>query len=157
MKNYMFIFFLNFKRQLYIFFTLRFRLFLLVISILINPLISQENFCYKLTYGKEKIKYTKNLIYEQISSHPVLTNFPNPFHNFTYIYIRLPRPQHCKLKIYDLVGNIVKQFSLYDKQEYLILWDATNENSQRVSTGGYLCYVEYDGGILLRKIAFIKQ
>jgi hypothetical protein len=87
---------------------------------------------------------------------PLIINFPNPFSSETYIYIRLPQKNDCLVKIYDLFGNLVKKFELIGQQEYIVIWDGTDEKSNKVASGGYIGVLEYSNIRVIRKIGYIK-
>lgn len=104
-------------------------------------------------------KESKDLVNKTIILHkdkaPLLINFPNPFSHQTYIYIRLPFKNSCILKIYDIFGNIVKEYVL-EGDENIVVWDGKNNNNQSVSKGVYVCVLEFEGIRLTRKIGYIK-
>ena len=90
------------------------------------------------------------------TSEVIFLNFPNPFSNFTFIYVSLPQKSDCELKIYDLFGNLVKEFYLSGEQKYLLSWDAKNNNFETVSKGGYICVLKYGSKKLIRKIGYVR-
>jgi flagellar hook assembly protein FlgD len=79
--------------------------------------------------------------------YSIVTNYPNPFdsrqENTTILYI-LGADSAVKAKIYDLFGNMVKQYS--EKMETAgiktIVWDGTDDNGSKVGKGGYICVIE---------------
>jgi hypothetical protein len=77
----------------------------------------------------------------------IVTNYPNPFDsrsgNTTILY-RLFTDSAVKVKIYDLFGNMVREYpsSREDAGVYRIVWDGTNESGEKVAKGGYLCIIE---------------
>lgn len=144
-KNNYYIFF-HIKTKLYNLFTLIFCLAFLVNIIYSNNLNSNNFFVNNTNFLHINVK----------EDFPIFINFPNPFHNYTYIYVKFPTVSNCVISIYDIFGNIVKKFYLNDKDEYLLLWNATNESSQRISTGGYICVLSFQNGKIIRKIGYIK-
>jgi hypothetical protein len=82
-------------------------------------------------------------------------NFPNPFNPSTEITIHLPRAEHVKLEIYDLLGRHVA--TLVDENLpggiFRATWDARG-----VSSGAYLCRLETSGSrsIQSRKILLLR-
>ena len=92
------------------------------------------------------------------NTYHLYCNFPNPFNPTTNITYDLPRTTHAKLTIHDILGRKVKQ--LVDEQkhagQHTVVWDATNENSEQVSTGLYLCKMEADGVVEVIKLALVK-
>jgi len=61
------------------------------------------------------------------------------------------------LKIYDLFGNLVKKYVLDGQQEYIIVWDGTDENNKKVSSGGYISVLDYQNIRVIRKIGYTKR
>jgi flagellar hook assembly protein FlgD len=139
-------FFLTQKDKLYKNFTL--------ISVVIVLFLSETSLF------SEIIEKTNNFISKHsvnnIQLSPLFINFPNPFSSSTYIYVRLPQKNACLLKIYDLFGNIVKKFELEGKQEYIVVWDGTDEKNNKVSSGGYIGVLDYSTTRIIRKIGYIK-
>jgi len=110
----------------------------------------------------------------------VLTNFPNPFTDLTYIFVSLPRnaqgidlPQMSQetsidkeqnvisLKIFDLFGNLVKSYNLEGinnlfETGFFVTWDGKDTNGNKVSRGGYVCVLCYNNIKVVRKIGFAK-
>ncbi|MCX7910380.1 MAG: T9SS type A sorting domain-containing protein [Endomicrobia bacterium] len=148
MKLNLFIFFLQSKNKFY-------KIFTLIFSLLIfNLYLYSENKELDNVY----VNYTYFLHNDIIKDESliVFTNFPNPFSGYTYIYIKLPFIEDCSLRIYDLFGQVVKEFFLTGNYEYLVLWDGTNEASRKVSKGGYICVLNYKNKNLIRKIGCIR-
>lgn len=145
-KHYIYRFFYS-KNIIYIFFTLNFCILMLL------------HFSYSESsiFDKTIVNYT-TFLHEGLLEEPniVFTNFPNPFNRYTYIYIKFPYVSSCVLSIYDLLGNKVKEFILTENSEYLIKWNATNNNSQKISTGGYICVLMYKNRKLIRKIGYTR-
>ncbi|MFZ1289207.1 MAG: FlgD immunoglobulin-like domain containing protein [Melioribacteraceae bacterium] len=68
-------------------------------------------------------------------------NYPNPFNPSTTIDFSLPVDKQISLKIYDMLGQEIK--SLVDLQNlkkgnHQVIWDGTNNNGSKVSSGNYL-------------------
>jgi hypothetical protein len=141
------IFFCFLKKHLYKNFTYK----LITIAIFIFlPLINP----YSIEFSVKNINSLQNIFNND--SEEVLVNFPNPFSSFTFIYVSLPQKSDCELKIYDLFGNLVKEFNLSGEQRYLLVWDGTNNNSKKISNGGYICVLKYGSKKLIRKIGYTK-
>jgi flagellar hook assembly protein FlgD len=75
-----------------------------------------------------------------------VTNYPNPFDSRserTTILFSLAQDSQVHVAIYDLLGNLVRQFP--SKQESAgtasIVWDGTNDDREKVAKGGYLVLV----------------
>src|SRR5574341_1237914 len=65
-------------------------------------------------------------------------NYPNPFNDSTTIRFALPVSSNVSLKIYNVAGQLVKEFSEEMTAGYKsITWDGTNMNGDVVASGVY--------------------
>ncbi len=69
-----------------------------------------------------------------------LSNFPNPVSNLTTIRFEVPTFSYVTLKVYDVVGNVVKVlFDGYsDSGAQDVSWDTRDNSGLEVSSGSYL-------------------
>lgn len=69
-----------------------------------------------------------------------LRNHPNPFNPDTHIYFTLTSPNHVKLSIYNLQGQLVRNLVNEHKEpgNYSVYWDALDQNGRRVVSGIYI-------------------
>ncbi|MGC9365319.1 MAG: T9SS type A sorting domain-containing protein [Fidelibacterota bacterium] len=85
-------------------------------------------------------------------------NFPNPFNPTTSISFQIPRQNHVKLVIYDILGREV--ISLMDKPlqqgNYSVVWNGMDKSGHNVSTGVYIYQLQADGVTKTRKMTFMK-
>jgi hypothetical protein len=67
-------------------------------------------------------------------------NFPNPFNPMTTIEIALPRASGATLTIYNLMGQMIREFhySSLPAGYYNFEWDACNQAGTRVGSGIYI-------------------
>ncbi len=75
-----------------------------------------------------------------------VTNYPNPFDSRcerTTILLSLAQESQVSISIYDLLGNMVRQFPSMseDAGTTSIVWDGTNDDKEKVAKGGYLVLV----------------
>ena len=75
---------------------------------------------------------------EIIPSEIGLSNYPNPFNPETTISFSFTAKdaKNAKIEIYNLKGQRIKQFSIFNSQSS-ILWDGKDENNQPVGSGIY--------------------
>jgi hypothetical protein len=73
-------------------------------------------------------------------------NYPNPFTKTTAISYQLPVASHVTLKIFDKLGREITTLVNEIKQEgtYTTLWDGTDRNGKKVSSGTY--FYQISGG-----------
>ncbi len=84
-------------------------------------------------------------------------NYPNPFNNSTTIKFALPKEGKVSLKIYNVVGQLVREFSeFYDAGFHSISWDGTNTKGEKVSSGVYLYKLETENFAEVKKMTLIK-
>jgi hypothetical protein len=86
-----------------------------------------------------------------------LTNFPNPFNPSTTISFNLSIEQNepYELSIYNLKGQKVKQFSIFNSQ-CSIVWDGADQNNKPVSSGVYFAKLKAGNQVAVRKMLLIK-
>jgi flagellar hook assembly protein FlgD len=76
-----------------------------------------------------------------------LTSYPNPFDSRidrTNILYTLDAESEVKVKIYDLFGNIVREYEASHQYPGIerIVWDGTDNSGRKVAKGGYICVIE---------------
>lgn len=76
-----------------------------------------------------------------------VTNYPNPFDSRvekTVIQYTLEADSSVAVRIYDLFGNTVREYSfgLESRGTNSLVWDGTNEAGEKVAKGGYICVME---------------
>ena len=94
----------------------------------------------------------------------IVSNYPNPFdsrNEYTTIVYSVSQEGKARMLIYDLLGNLVKEYpsNYIGTGTNKVTWDGTNEAGQKVAKGGYICIVEIINDsnriLTLRKIGVI--
>jgi hypothetical protein len=85
-------------------------------------------------------------------------NYPNPFNPVTTINFDVATPGNVELKIYDIIGNYVTTLvsGYYNQNTYSIRWDGMNEYGSDVSSGVYIYQLQYNEGIITKKMILIR-
>ena len=85
-------------------------------------------------------------------------NHPNPFNPSTTMQFDLPEPGNVTLKIYNSVGQLVKQVASgnYASGRHKVVWDATNDRGEQVSAGVYLAVFKAGGIQQVRRVLLMK-
>jgi hypothetical protein len=85
-------------------------------------------------------------------------NYPNPFNPTTVIGYQLPIAGHVKLSIYNLLGQKIKTLinSFQNAGKYSVIWNATDNSSNQVSSGIYFYKMETNGMSFQKKMLMIK-
>ena len=80
-------------------------------------------------------------------------NFPNPFNPSTNIKFGLPKSSSVKLRIYDILGNVVSTLvdSRLNPGTFEVRWDAS-----RFASGVYFYKLEADGFVQTKKLLLVK-
>ena len=86
-------------------------------------------------------------VFAEPEVYRILTNYPNPFDSrqeSTTILYALGTDSSVKAKIYDLFGNLVRDYQEKDETAGVkrIIWDGTDDEGSKVAKGGYICAVE---------------
>ncbi len=85
-------------------------------------------------------------------------NFPNPFNPVTTIKFFLTERSNVQLKVFNLLGEVVKTLVSETKEagEHSITWDGMNEISTPVNSGVYLLRLEAGSESQMRKMILLK-
>jgi hypothetical protein len=86
-------------------------------------------------------------------------NYPNPFNPTTTIEYSLPLDKKISLRIYDMMGRVVR--TLVDDQvqaagRYKVQWDARNQQGVRVASGVYFYALEFGNFKKTRSMTLLK-
>ena len=87
-----------------------------------------------------------------------LSNYPNPFNPETTISFSLTTKitENTELKIYNLKGQKIRKFSIFNNQSSII-WDGTDQSNKPVSSGIYFYQLEIDGKVAAKnKMMLLK-
>ncbi|MBL7995253.1 T9SS type A sorting domain-containing protein [bacterium] len=85
-------------------------------------------------------------------------NYPNPFNPVTSIKYDLDRESYVSLKIYNLLGQEVR--NLYQGTSpagvYEVMWDGKDKLGRQLSSGIYVCRIQANGAVQSRKMLLLK-
>ena len=81
-----------------------------------------------------------------------MSNYPNPFSNSTTISFNLPqRGKDTKIKIYNIKGQLVKQFKINE-----VVWNGKNEKGEQLSNGIYLYNLKAGNKSITKKMVLMR-
>ena len=93
----------------------------------------------------------------------LLPNYPNPFNPETWIPYHLAKDADVTLTIYDMNGQVVRQFALghqaagrYQSRSRAVHWDGRNEFGEEVASGVYFYHLSARGYSATRKMLIAK-
>ncbi len=81
------------------------------------------------------------------ASLQLLPSFPNPFNGATSLQYHLPEPSRVTVRVFDILGRLVRQFAPVDLSRTFgtAIWDGTNDGGLHVASGVYFFRVEAMG------------
>lgn len=85
-------------------------------------------------------------------------NYPNPFNPMTTIEYTLMKEGKVDVKIFDSIGKEIKTLVNQSQQSgnYKVIWDGTDNNGERVSSGIYFYRLQIDKTTVTKKAVYIK-
>ena len=93
----------------------------------------------------------------------LLPNYPNPFNPETWIPYHLATDADVILTIYDMSGQVVRQFALgyqaagrYQSRSRAVYWDGRNEFGEQVASGVYFYHLSAGNYSATRKMLILK-
>jgi len=93
-----------------------------------------------------------------IASYSEIHNYPNPFNPNTTISFTLQEKSETSIKIYNLKGQLVKDYGidLYDKGSHSLTWNGKDSYNQESASGIYFIQMTTGEQKLARKIMLLK-
>ena len=84
--------------------------------------------------------------------------YPNPFNPTTTIAFALPEASQVRLRVFNMLGREVRTLAdgLFEAGSHTVMWDATDQSGQSVSTGVYFYRLEAPGFAETKKMMLIK-
>ncbi|MEW6049988.1 MAG: T9SS type A sorting domain-containing protein [Candidatus Zixiibacteriota bacterium] len=87
----------------------------------------------------------------------LLQNYPNPFNPSTQISFALPHASAWTLQIFNVTGNLVREFQgTSDAGTVDLVWDGDNQSGQAVASGVYLYRLDAGQFSQTRKMVLMK-
>ena len=92
------------------------------------------------------------------SKYSLAQSYPNPFNPETAINFSIKQAGKVSLKIYNLQGQLIRSLVDADKLagSYSVIWNGTNDQGVRVSSGTYLYTLKVNGFEATKKLVFMK-
>ncbi len=86
-----------------------------------------------------------------------VTNYPNPFNPSTKICLALPNASAWTVKIYNVAGQLVNEFSDYSEAGTVeVMWKGTDNNGSAVASGIYFYKAQAGQYTATRKMVLMK-
>lgn len=103
------------------------------------------------SYGKDFAN--KNVTNELVSNYSLSQNYPNPFNPTTNIKYSLPKAGFVTIKVFDVVGRMVKELVSEFKEtgNYSVVFDGSN-----ISSGIYFYRIETNNFVDTKRMVLVK-
>ncbi len=106
------------------------------------------------TYEGAVMDYTINNVPTEFD---LAQNYPNPFNPTTTIAMSLPVESDWTLKIYNVAGQLVNEFTGHNAAGTVnVEWDGTNVNGETVASGIYFYKASADAFSATKKMVLMK-
>ncbi len=117
-----------------------------------------QNLSYEI-FNKTGAIESNSINFSTIASNFLYQNFPNPFHDSTTFQYDLATASNVKFIIYDIRGRIVNEINEGYKEpgQYSYVWNATNKDDRKVSSGVYFYQLYLDNYQSTKKMTFIYK
>jgi len=91
-------------------------------------------------------------------SYALHNNFPNPFNPSTLIRFDLPVSDDAVISIYNMLGQKVKTFLMYNKSAgtHSVRWNGVNQNDEQVAAGVYFYQLKTKNFTKMKKMVLVK-
>jgi len=85
-------------------------------------------------------------------------NYPNPFNPVTNIVYDIPEVTDVTLEIYNVMGQRVRTLAQgsHEPGRYQIVWNATNDFGQALSSGMYIYRIQAGDFVSVKKLVLMK-
>ena len=102
---------------------------------------------------------SNKIILSKSENNFLYQNYPNPFSKETSIKFNLAEESDIEILIYDVRGRVVKTFDEGIKVPgpHELIWDGTNEEGDKVSSGIYFYQLRSKNYTKARKMTLIKN
>ena len=104
------------------------------------------------------ITTVKSITGDQVSGSLINQNYPNPFSASTKIDFEITRSGQASIVIYNVSGNKVRSLlnAKRNSGKYSIVWDGTDDNGTKLSSGMYYYIFMTDNQQISKKMIYFK-
>lgn len=114
-----------------------------------NFIVSQyQSECYNIVDVDEYLPEKNNKVLYQ--------NFPNPFSEKTTIKFYVPQNVTAELSVYNLVGQAVKVYPVFQSGLHTVEWDGKNEQETDLEGGIYFYQLKSEKDVLIKKMVLVR-
>lgn len=95
---------------------------------------------------------------ENSSAGCTLSCFPNPFRDYTTIWVEVDKPGKYRLEVYDLQGRLMETLAdkVFEPGSYSVDWGSKNSQNEMVKGGIYIIRLSGTSRICNLKVIYLK-
>jgi hypothetical protein len=82
--------------------------------------------------------------------------YPNPFNGMMNITFNINPQEIESMNIYNVLGKLIKSFSIQDYIDNKIVWNAKDNNSIELNSGVYLFNLKTKNNTVTKKLIYLK-
>jgi len=107
---------------------------------------------------EELFTYNTSADPHYFQNNSIMSVSPNPFYDSTCLSFALPKTTDVKICIYNIKGHKIKTLlsKVMVQGNYSIVWDGTDENGKKISSGIYFYTLETINDIYTKKVILLK-
>jgi len=117
----------------------------------------------QVTVSKLPLPKLPRVIIPKPKEYRLFQNYPNPCNPETWIPYQLPEDTTVTIKIYNVIGHLVKTLSLGEKMAGMYIsrnraayWNGRNEAGERISSGLYFYAIEAGNFRGIKRMLLVK-
>ena len=118
-------------------------------SVYLHPAITQRIWG-KFNPGSSGVASEEGI--RRLGSRAILQVYPNPFQERALVSANVPG----RLKIYDALGRLVREFLMEAAKPGPLVWDGTDERGRRLPGGVYFVRLEHGGSTETKKVILLR-
>lgn len=136
---------------------------ILVIQRAVNELEAMPNKSQPVQLAIQLLRHYLSIVDRNVRETKLLPNYPNPFNPDTWIPYQLSEASTVAVKIYDVIGSLVRTIEVGYKpggyhltRERAVYWDGRNQKGEPVSSGVYFYTLNTDTYTETRRMVIVK-
>jgi hypothetical protein len=128
-----------------------------MITLEVNNGADKMNLAYEMFTSQGSVE-SSSVVISDPTENKLYQNYPNPFNTETTIKYDLAESTSVTIHIYNMLGDLVKVIDQGDQTpgQYTVIWDATNDNNEMVSSGVYLYQLRTKNYNKAEKMTLVK-
>jgi hypothetical protein len=112
----------------------------------------------KITFDTTLVNIDGEKLKNVLKAFTLFQNYPNPFNPTTTIRYNLPKPGNVEIRIFNMNGQLVRNFSIINGASgvHQVSWNGKNELGRVVASGLYVYQVKFENKVISKKMILIR-